>query len=113
MMEVTKEALMVTENLANILKDKRAELEVRISAIEADFKKGRSADFSEQTTESENDEVLDEIHHEAKAELMLVNNAIQRIAQGNYGTCSGCEEKINPDRLTALPYITTCINCAQ
>lgn len=113
MIKVTKEASMVTKHLSKILTDKKAELEIRISAIEADFKKGRSADFSEQTTESENDEVLDEIHHEAKAELMLVNNAIHRIAQGNYGTCSGCEENINPDRLTALPYTTTCINCAQ
>ena len=81
--------------------------------IEADLKKGRSQDFSEQTTESENDEVLDEIHHEAKIELSLVNQAIQRIEQNKYGSCSQCEEPINPERLTALPYTNTCINCAQ
>jgi RNA polymerase-binding transcription factor DksA len=92
---------------------KQSELVKRINAIEADVKKGRSQDFAEQTTESENDEVLDEIHHEAKAELSLVNQAILRIEQNNYGNCSNCDEPINPDRLTALPYTNTCINCAQ
>jgi len=104
---------MIAEQLSNILQDKKAELTKRIAAIEADFKKGRSADFSEQTTESENDEVLDEIHHEAKAELTLVNNAIHRIESGHYGLCQSCDEEINPERLKALPYTTTCIDCAK
>jgi RNA polymerase-binding transcription factor DksA len=104
---------MMTEQLASILKDKQVELTTRIAAIEADFKKGRSADFSEQTTESENDEVLDEIHHEAKIELSLVSNAITKLENGNYGTCEQCDEAINPDRLKALPYSTTCIKCAK
>ena len=104
---------MIVEQLSEILKDKKVELTKRIAAIEADFKKGRSADFSEQTTESENDEVLDEIHHEAKAELSLISNAIKRIESGHYGVCEHCAEDINPERLKALPYVTTCIECAK
>lgn len=104
---------MKQEQLASLLKDKQIELQTRITAIEADFKKGRSADFSEQTTESENDEVLDEIHHEAKSELSLVISAIAKIENGSYGECEKCQEEINPNRLSALPYTTTCINCAN
>jgi RNA polymerase-binding transcription factor DksA len=103
---------MPTKELSSILKAKQAQLSKRISAIEADFHKGRSQDFAEQATETENDDVLDEIHHEAKAELSLVNEAIQRMDDGLYGNCSTCDEPINPDRLTALPYTTKCINCA-
>ncbi|WP_350226384.1 TraR/DksA family transcriptional regulator [Thalassotalea sediminis] len=103
----------MTTELSHKLKQKQAELSKRISAIEADFKKGRSADFAEQTTERENDEVLDEIHHEAKQELSLVNQALERIDSGNYGICQQCEEPIKPERLAALPYTTTCIECAQ
>lgn len=102
----------MTGQLVQLLKDKQTELTNRIAAIEADFRKGRSADFSEQTTECENDEVLDEIHHEAKHELQLVNQAIDRIANGEYGVCQHCEENIHPERLAALPYTTSCINCA-
>jgi len=103
---------MTSQQLSTLLKTKQQELRKRISAIEADFHKGRSQDFAEQATETENDGVLDEIHHEAKAELLLVNEALQRIDSGLYGSCSTCDEPINPDRLSAIPYTTKCINCA-
>lgn len=95
------------------LKNKQAELMHRIQAIEDDFKKGRSQDFSEQTTESENDQVLDEIHHEAKYELRQVNQALYRLENDLYGICSECEEPIALARLQALPYTNTCIDCAS
>jgi len=104
---------MPTEKLSTLLKAKQEQLSMRILAIEADFHKGRSQDFAEQATETENDGVLDEIHHEAKAELNLVNEAILRIKDGLYGNCSSCDASINPERLMALPYATKCINCAE
>jgi len=103
---------MNIETLKSQLTEKEKELITRISAIEADFKKGRSQDFSEQTTESENDQVLDEIHHEAKHELSQVKEALQRIETKQYGYCMHCEEFISPERLQALPYTNTCIECA-
>jgi RNA polymerase-binding transcription factor DksA len=103
----------MSEQLTKTLKDKQVELTTRIAAIEADFKKGRSADFSEQTTESENDEVLDEIHHEAKTELLLVRKAILKLENGQYGTCESCDDNINPERLKVLPYTSTCFKCAK
>jgi RNA polymerase-binding transcription factor DksA len=103
---------MTSQQLSTLLKTKQQELSKRISAIEADFHKGRSQDFAEQATETENDDVLDEIHHEAKAELRLVNEALQRIDSGLYGSCASCDKPINPDRLSALPYTTKCIDCA-
>ena len=99
--------------ILNNLFEKKVELQQRVDAIEADFKKGRSADFSEQTTENENNEVLNEIHHEAKLEPGLINHAIARFENDEYGICSQCTEAINPDRLKVLPYIDTCINCAK
>lgn len=95
------------------LQDRKAELQQRIGAVEADFKKGRSQDFSEQTSESENNEVLNEIYHEAKEELLLVEQAIARIEKNTYGFCQQCAEPINPERLKILPYADTCINCAK
>lgn len=56
---------MNKEILSSLLK-KKSELPPRISAIEADFKKARSQDFSEQTCENENNEVLNEIHQKLK-----------------------------------------------
>jgi RNA polymerase-binding transcription factor DksA len=103
---------MPNKEITTLLENKQIQLIKRITAIEADFHKGRSQDFSEQATETENDDVLDEIHHEAKLELSLVKSALKRISNGLYGNCIDCDELINPDRLLALPYTTTCIKCA-
>lgn len=104
---------MNTNDLLETLTNKKNELTNRIAAIENDFKKGRSQDFSEQTTETENDQVLDEIHHEAKVELLQINEALLRIENNSYGICVGCEDAISSARLQALPYANTCIGCAQ
>ena len=104
---------MSQDKIFQMLKAKQTELLGRINAIENDFKKGRSQDFSEQTTESENDQVLDEIHHEAKSELRQVNQALQRLEKNQYGLCIECDEPINSKRLNALPYTNTCIDCAS
>jgi RNA polymerase-binding transcription factor DksA len=103
---------MPSLKISILLKDKEVQLAKRIAAIEADFHKGRSQDFSEQATETENDGVLDEIHHEAIAELKLVKTALQRIDNGVYGQCEACDEPIKAERLLALPYTARCINCA-
>jgi len=103
----------MSEAIIRHLLDKKIELQQRISAIEADFRKGRSQDFSEQTSENENNEVLNEIHHEAKLELNLVEQAITRSENNEYGFCRRCTQAINPERLRILPYIDTCIDCAQ
>ena len=101
------------QEIADLLEDKKLDLLKRVTAIEADFRKGRSQDFSEQTTETENDQVLDEIHHEAKQEIVQINAALSRIATHQYGSCVHCAQLINPARLLALPYTNSCIDCAK
>jgi DnaK suppressor protein len=43
--------------------------------------------------------------------LDQVQAALQRLNQGTYGLCAVCSQPINPERLSALPYVTTCIQC--
>ncbi|MFB1016184.1 MAG: DnaK suppressor protein [Alteromonadaceae bacterium] len=104
---------MLMNNILITLEEKKTQLVTRIDAIERDFKKGRSPDFTEHMTESENDEVLKGICQEAQAELRQVNAALISIENGEYGHCVQCAEKIAVGRLKALPYTNTCINCAQ
>src|SRR4029434_2244120 len=37
--------------------------------------------------------------------------ALDRLRDGDYGTCVECEEPISPARLRALPEVTTCVRC--
>jgi RNA polymerase-binding transcription factor DksA len=72
-----------------------------------------SADFAEQVTQRENDDVLGAISDSARVELEQVEAALRRLASGRYGTCSGCGEEIEPERLAAVPYTDRCRACAE
>ncbi|MGQ0548067.1 MAG: TraR/DksA family transcriptional regulator [Armatimonadota bacterium] len=43
--------------------------------------------------------------------LEQVEEALERMKDGTYGTCEVCGQQIHPDRLRALPYARLCINC--
>ncbi len=94
----------------------KEELTRRIEAIEADVhhkKEPVEKDFAEQVTQRENDEVLLAIDEEAQQTVHLIDAALARIKDGSYGICARCGEKIPEKRLAALPYVTTCVSCAE
>lgn len=94
----------------------RKELKNRVDAIDADIhhkKEPVEKDFAEQVTQRENDEVLFAIDEEAQQTIHLIDAALARIKDGSYGSCASCGEEIPVERLEALPYVTTCISCAE
>ena len=46
-------------------------------------------------------------------ELRHVEQALERIREGEYGVCERCSLKIPVARLNALPYATSCIECQR
>ncbi|WP_419812551.1 TraR/DksA family transcriptional regulator [Bacterioplanoides sp.] len=72
-----------------------------------------SADFAEQAVERENDDVLSAIGEEARHEVELIDKALQRLEQGEYGECHECGDAIDELRLAAVPYAELCIRCAE
>jgi DNA-binding NtrC family response regulator len=45
-------------------------------------------------------------------ELDEVAAAIRRLGDGSYGRCTSCGDRIEPDRLAALPEAAECVDCA-
>ena len=45
------------------------------------------------------------------ATVASIERAISKIDEGSYGLCDYCGSLIEPDRLEALPYATSCIAC--
>ena len=45
--------------------------------------------------------------------LSRVNDALQRISEGEYGHCVQCEKPIAVARLKAIPYVETCVKCQE
>ncbi len=46
-------------------------------------------------------------------QLLLINEALTRIADDEYGICQNCEQAINPKRLNAVPWARYCLNCQE
>lgn len=45
--------------------------------------------------------------------LGSIESALERIEDGVYGRCTGCEGVIPKKRLNAIPYASLCIKCAE
>ena len=45
--------------------------------------------------------------------LRQVRAALQRVRDGSFGVCIGCESAINPKRLAAVPWTAHCIQCQE
>jgi RNA polymerase-binding protein DksA len=45
--------------------------------------------------------------------LTGIDEALERIDNGTFGTCARCGKPISEERLEALPYATRCIDCQR
>jgi DnaK suppressor protein len=46
-----------------------------------------------------------------RAEIMNIDDALDRLQRGSYGQCQGCGEPIDVERLELRPYTRFCIVC--
>jgi len=46
-------------------------------------------------------------------ELRDIDEALEKIEEGTYGTCEACECKIKKARLRAMPHARNCIKCQE
>ncbi|MBK6722267.1 MAG: TraR/DksA family transcriptional regulator [Pyrinomonadaceae bacterium] len=44
-------------------------------------------------------------------QLVLIDEALLRIEDEEFGTCLNCEKEINPKRLAAIPWARFCLDC--
>ena len=54
-----------------------------------------------------------ELQRRRETDLRRINEALQRIEDGEYGYCVTCGEPINPKRLEIEPMTSQCVRCAS
>lgn len=92
----------------------KKEAEERLEAIERDMRhEDVPKDWEDRASETENDETLESLALLTQRELEQINEALARIDEGSYFTCSECGAPIPEQRLELLPYTTLCVNCAE
>lgn len=45
--------------------------------------------------------------------IRLLNEALERVYDGNFGICEICGERIQEARLEVIPYASSCYNCTE
>lgn len=107
---------MNLESIIEELNVRKAELEGRLERTHKHiYQKDEpvSANFNEQVKQTENDELVMALEAEGVEELAQVRKALQRIEDNVYQNCAHCGGSISEDRLKAIPYTDSCINCAS
>jgi DnaK suppressor protein len=46
-------------------------------------------------------------------QLALIDEALLRIDNDEYGLCQNCDKEINPKRLAAIPWARYCLECQE
>lgn len=100
----------------------RSRLEARLRALVGREEKiarhlrgqdGRlDADFEDVVSFVSQDEVLEGLEDAALNEIREIRSALDRLADGSYGTCEACGADIGDRRLEALPHTRLCVGCA-
>jgi DnaK suppressor protein len=97
------------------LTERKRELEQRSAHAKSDMRHESDplvADFADQATQREDDEVLAQISDSADAELLQIRHALARLEHGDYELCAHCGEPIAAARLQAVPATDRCSQCA-
>jgi DnaK suppressor protein len=72
-----------------------------------------AGDVVDAALDSAQDEISSQLAEVESRELACIENALQRMRDGQYGACEACGCSIPMARLNALPYATLCINCQR
>ncbi|MBX4904893.1 TraR/DksA family transcriptional regulator [Rhizobium bangladeshense] len=104
---------MKNEEIENKLNTMKADLQRRLSAIDADLGAALDPDSEDRITQIENDQVLTEMRREAGEQISLIEAALERLKRGSFGRCVRCLAPIHPSRLEAIPYTPYCVTCAR
>lgn len=88
-----------------------------LRGIKEDLKEGREGDKDDgrDTYDVASEERDREINYiltdRDRSKLEAIEQALERIDQGTYGICEGCDGEITPQRLEAMPFTRLCVQC--
>jgi RNA polymerase-binding transcription factor DksA len=69
-------------------------------------------DWEDKASERQGDEVLESLGQAELDELRMIDAALARLEEGEYGHCQKCGTEISPERLDLIPATPFCRHCA-
>ena len=72
-----------------------------------------SADMADKAASAYTKEFLYSLSNSDRELLQAVEDAIERLEDGDFGECAECEEKMTKKRMDAIPWARYCVNCQE
>jgi DnaK suppressor protein len=98
------------------LETRKDELRRTVSRTEQDGRtvdEGSAQDIADKAASSYTKEFLFHQSNNDRQLLAMVDGALSRIREGNFGECISCGTEINAKRLEAVPWTRHCIECQE
>ena len=112
MTDFTEGYKAMLNNFKELLSEKRQELAEKL-ANRDEIVIERSSDALDSVQRSaEREYAISSLDRDWQT-LKDIDLALERMEDGEYGTCQRCEEEISPKRLKALPWAAYCITCQE
>jgi len=101
--------------LRNKLIEKREEIFNQVSQLESRWEdmKERAIELEEEAQKASIAESYTLLDDRGKAEIDLIDLALNKIVLGEYAICESCGDEIAFKRLDALPWARLCVECAR
>jgi DnaK suppressor protein len=100
------------DQLRKILEDMRQEM---LGEVKVQKERARNKDYMGDLGDHATSDMLAEYAHiiseRLSRRLILIEEALEAIEDGDYGFCEKCEEPISEKRLQLMPFARFCVRC--
>jgi len=102
----------IKKQLRRMLEDMRQEM---LDEVKVQKEKARSKEYMGDLGDHANSDMVAEYAHifgeRLRRRLILIDEALEAIEDGDYGYCEECEEAISEKRLQLMPFARFCVRC--
>ena len=99
------------------LRERLAELDAKLAKLSAAPERGSGVSFGKRVGDGTTEAIgrLTEVGvgESLEATRDRIAAALERMAEGTYGTCESCGRPIDPRRLAVAPESVRCVDCAR
>ncbi len=107
----------MTKSNSNKIKDKliaeRESLMTKLSGNDLSVDASETPDPVDLAVRNYSKNVMLAVSENESRQVILINEALERLADKEYGSCQNCEKEINPKRLDAVPWARYCLECQE
>jgi DnaK suppressor protein len=104
------------EHYRKMLLEMKQEISYLLSEFKNESKQveaGIAQDVGDKAESSYTKEFLLSLSDTERQQLLMIDEALRRIDDGNFGVCQECEKVITKKRLNVVPWARLCIECQQ